>query len=488
MSQPYAAPITTICSSNTSPNTITINITPYTAFTATNYNLRTYTNNVLTSTSSAAYSPTQIVVNDLSYLNVYTFQVQLFNSTDSSEFSIKNENIPVYPVGPTITSRSNVKSTTVQVNYTTVFDLSGAACIINVPGISYTNLTTTSVILTNLTQNTPYNNLTILFRKTINGFVISSSPSTVPSFTTDQITGPTNLAQSSSDNTTITLTFTQNDSLPGSVTLVRVFYSTGEFGRGGPGTVTLVNQGTVQISSLFAGQIYNSVYITVSDGSYTSTPSNTLASITTVPAPAPIVSTPVTPGGNSVFITYAPYNAFPLAVDGGIFYDSSGTSQGTVSSNLFSRQLTVSGLSPYTTYTNSYIKLTQGNNTSAPSNTFTFTPLEIPVLISYSVSFNSYNGDFSNQVYISYNSFTSFAPTGAGSILYTDQGQFYGIDPVNQPEYAVIFYGLTNVGATYTNCYIILGNGTRLSAHSVGTYTGATFSLFASDGYVDNYL
>ena len=561
MSQPYAAPITTICSSNTSPNTITINLTPYTAFTPTpNYNLKTYTNGALTNTSSGAYSTVtkQIVVNtDLSYLNVYTFQVQLFNSTDSSEFSIKNENIPVYPVGPTITSRSTITSTTVQVIYDT-YSTTGATCIINIPGISYTNLTDTSVTLTGLTAYTPYTSLTILFRKTINGFVVDSSPSAVPSFTTNGIAPvvlssnassannatliinnyssatpgqfdftsaivvasgatptigpitqpntiyigslapatiyndctltltasgvssdpststpfftiqtlalkPTNLVQVSSTFATITLTFAKPATLPGNIVSIRVFYlTTVEFRN-----VTLVDQGTVRINSLYSGQTYSDVRIIVSDGTFTSEPSDIVGFIsTTSTAPTGISSIA---GGNSVTITYTTYStpADPFIPSSGTLYDSSGNPLGTVSAT--TTQMVVGGLSPSITYTNSYIILTDGLNKSDKGTVPTFTPLVIPIYTSHYVE----DGYEFSSISVDYQEFTAFVPTGVlSSVHYTDSSgnpfTHNGQDPVTQPEYFVIFPGIpaSRPGKTYSNCYIILRNADKTSAPS----------------------
>jgi len=564
MSQLYSAPVSVICASSTSTNTININLSPYTAFVPTKYILKTYTNDVLTSTSNqTAYSTitNQIVVNGLSCLNVYSFQVQLLNDTQSSSFSLKNENIPVYPVGPTITSRSSITSTTVQViysDYTTGgFNLSGAECIIDVSGISYSNLTNTSVTLTRLTQNTTYN-LTILFRKTIGDFVISSSPSSVPSFKTNAsapvnpsslpltdsssaatidyttytvftptsgtvyyngsplgtvstvsttqvtVTGltsattyagctlvlaasgsssdpsvpftiktfasaPTSLTKIAQTTSTINLTFGKPDRV-GTITTINVYDSNGQFENI---YVVLVNQGEVQLRYLNYGKTYSGVYIIVSDGTYTSVKSSSI-DVSTNPGVAPTV-TGRTPGANSVLIEYDNYNAFPLAVNGGIFYNSSGISEGTVtvSSAIPYRQLTVSGLSPIS-YAGSYIKLTSYNNTSAASNIITtFTPLEIPVLTEYSVD----EGFSGTSVHITYiNGFTSFTPNSA-SRLYTNQGTFNGIDK-EQSNTSMIFTDLT-VQTEYTGCYIILSDGTNYSAHSVGSNTGATFLFYA---------
>ena len=550
MSQLYSAPITAICSSNTTPNTIYINLTPYTAFTPftpTSYILKTYTNNVLTSTSSlTAYSPNQIVVNGLSYLNVYAFQVQLLNDTQSSAFSLKNESIPVYPVGPTITSRSTITSTTVQVIYAT-YSTTGATCIINVPGISYTNLTDTSVTLTGLTAYTPYTSLTILFRKTINGFVIDSFPPAVPSFTTNGIapvvtssnassannatliignyssanpgqfdftsaivvasgatptivsitqpntiyigslapatiyndctltltasgvssdpsTGtstpfftiqtlalkPTNLVQVSSTFATITLTFAKPATLPGNIVSIRVFYlTTVEFRN-----VTLVDQGTVRINSLYSGQTYSDVKIIVSDGTFTSEPSNIVASISTTPSPAP-TGISSTAGGNSVTIQYTSYGSFTPS--SGTLYDSSGNPLGTVPASV--TQMVVGGLSPSITYTNSYITLTDGLNTSDQGTVPSFRPKAIPIYTGNYVE----NGSEFSKIYVDYQEFTAFVPTGAASRLYTDKGDFPGQDPVTQPEFFVIFPDIpATVPASilYSNCYIILSDGT----------------------------
>lgn len=207
ISAPYVAPESTNSttappesvnsSSEFFPNRILIDVTPYTLFTPTKYILRTYTNDMLTSTSSPTDYSTiynKIAVNDLSCLNVYTFQVQLLNDSTNqySSFGAKQSNLPVYPFGPTVLSVSNITSTTAQVNYedfrTRGFDLLGATCIINSPyDIRYTSLTNTSVTLTHLTPNTPYGSrfITILFSKTINGNVIRSSPSSLFDFTTN---------------------------------------------------------------------------------------------------------------------------------------------------------------------------------------------------------------------------------------------------------------------------------------------------------------
>lgn len=576
MSQSYSAPVSVICSSTTSLNTININLSPYTEFVPSQYILKTYTNNVLTSTSTQQVYSTitnQIVVNGLSCLNVYSFQVQLLNDTQSSLFSLKNENIPVYPVGPTITSRSSITSTTVQViysDYTTGgFDLSGAVCIIDAPGISYSNLTNTSVTLTNLTQNTTYN-LTILFRKTINGFVISSSPSSVSSFKTNAsapvnpssqpltdsssaatisydpytvftptsgtvyyngsplhtvstvsttqvtVTGLTSattyagctlvlaasgassdpsaaftittfasapaIVKKSVTTTTINLTITKPTPLF-TISRIDVYDSNGKFEDI---YVVLVSQTEVQLRYLNSGRTYSGVYIIVSDGTYTSVKSISI-DVSTDPSPAPVVDVnTLTPGANSVVINYSDYYAFPMAVSGGIFYDSTGISQGTVtvSSAIPYRQLTVTGLSPIT-YTNSYIKLTSNNNTSAASNLFSFRPLEIPVLSEWYVD-EAFNGP---EVWITYiTGFTSFTPNSASKLFVTYgpnnspvTTSFNGINKESQADTSMIFPGLT-VQREYRDCYIILSNGTNFSAHSVGTYTGSTFTFYAVGG------
>lgn len=571
MSQLYSAPITSICSSNTTHNTIYINLTPYTAFTpTTSYILKTYTNGALTNTSSGAYSTetNQIVVNtDLSDQNVYAFQVQLLNNTQSSEFSVKNENIPVYPVGPTITSRSTITSTTVQVIYTT-YSTTGATCIINVPGISYTNLTDTSVTLTGLTENTPYTSLTILFRKTIQGFVVDSSPSDVPSFTTNgsapevlssdassannatlifnnyssatpgqfnftsaivtapgatptivSITqpdtiyigslaaattyngctltltasgarsdpslaftiktlalAPTYLAFSSSTTTTINLTFTKPASLP-LLQSAKAFHSNGEFN-----SVTLINQGEIRINGLYTGKTYTNVYITVSDSTYTSMPSETLSSISTLPSLAPTV-TSTSAGADSVTIIYDTYT-IPFTPTFGTLYNSSGSLLGTVSAS--STQMSpVTGLSSNTLYTDSYITLTDGLNTSNRGTVPPFRTQEIPILRVYV----SFNGGASLQLV--FDDFTSFTPTVTYTKYYATRSdgsspsQQYNATELNlgQGYMNVTFGGITG-GRGYEECYMILSDGTNYSARSIPSNTslGPTFSYFAANG------
>lgn len=200
---PYIAPISTTTSVEYLPNRIDITLTPYAVFTPATYNLKTYTNNELTSTStSQTYSSNLIIVNtNLSCLNVYTFQVQLLGSSDEySSFSVKGANVPVYPYGPNFLSSpndvTNITTTTAQVNYADYtiegFDLTtgNAECILNsVPAIGYTQLTNTSVTLSGLTAGTNYpsRSITISFRKTIQGNVITSPPLSLPAFTTANI-------------------------------------------------------------------------------------------------------------------------------------------------------------------------------------------------------------------------------------------------------------------------------------------------------------
>jgi len=578
--QVYSAPVTTICSSNTSPNTITINITPYIAFTATNYNLRTYTNNALTSTSSAVYSPNQIVVNDLSYLHVYTFQVQLFNLTQSSEFSIKNENIPVYPVGPTITSRSNITSTSVQVFYDT-YSITGATCIINIPGISYNSLTDTSVILTGLTPNTPYSTLTILFRKTINDIVIDSSPSTVTPFTTNgiapvvlssnassatnatliitnyssatpgqftfdsatvvasgatptivEITQPNtiyigNLAAATiyndctltltasgvisdpstpfftiktlasnpiitantSTDTTITLTFTKPVAPFGTTQSANAFYSSNvEFTN-----VTVISDssgGVVTITGLSSNQTFTNVYITVFDGTYTSVPSPTVNTITTLLSPAPVIGIR-TPGyflvsQENKYDSYINYTETIAYTSGGDsteytpFIPTSGIltniSPGSVSTTT-STQMEITNLTVATYYSDCKIALTDASgNRSNLSTAFDFTTsLEVPILFDYAVGNANIN--------ISAKLITTFAPSSC--LLYynnnTPATYFEGTAFNGPAACEMQITGLT-VGATYTNCFITISGGGNTTADSIGYSTGPTFSFTANDG------
>jgi hypothetical protein len=202
ISAPYIAPISTTTSSEFFPNRIVITLTPYTVFTPTKYILKTYINDAFSSTSSSTdYSPDLIIVNtNLSCLNVYSFQVQLLNNTQYSSFGIKGTNVPVYPYGPNFlpppNDVTNITTTTAQVNYADYtiegFDLTtgNAECILNsVPAIGYSSLTNTSVTLTNLIPGREYTprSITISFRKTIQGNVITSPPLSLPSFMTNNI-------------------------------------------------------------------------------------------------------------------------------------------------------------------------------------------------------------------------------------------------------------------------------------------------------------
>ena len=563
---PYVAPETSNSSSNADPNTVFIQVIPsYSAFTPNTpnkYILKTYTNNILTSTSNPTnYTGQDISVSGLSCLNVYTFQLQLLNNITNqySSFGVKDDNLPVYPDGPNITGVSNITSTTAQVNYTNYttggFDLTtgGATCDVNGPSpdnYSYSNLTNTSVIITNLQPYTTYTRggisiqLTITFIKTINDFEIDSAFSIPPTFTTngiapslisfygqtpttasiifgnysltsgtpgqfnfddatvvvpgvtpsiDPITttntvnignlsaahtysnctitltgsggaisdtsayftivtpsdGITDLSQSDSTQTTINLTFTKPGTLPGTIQSVKVYYSAAEFGD-----VALINQGELQIRGLTSDSSYSSVYITVSDGTYTSMPSNTLASISTQPPPPPAPDAPtnVQLGTAGYYTQPITFNSYMTSLTGALISGGSYTY-----TNLTQSGLTITGLTPGGSYSGLTVQVQNAGGTSNSSNIDPFNTLSLPA-----PDETSYVGDYdintnTTTISVFFNTYPSEFTPSSGTLYESSGnslGSFYSVSSTS-----LVVTGLTP-GNYYTNCYITLYNGT----------------------------
>jgi hypothetical protein len=489
---PYIAPESDNISTNADPNTIFIDIAPYRAFTPTKYILKTYTNDVLTSTSIPTdLSGNRIVVNSgLSCLNVYTFQVQLLNDSNQySSFGVKDANIPVYPEGPVITSVTNITSTTVQVNYTNYtttngFDLTtgDATCDINGPGsrYGYTNLTNTSVVITGLDPYTLYAfgallPLTISFIKTINGNEIDSGFTRLPTFTTNGI-APVSI-QSNPSATTVSEAIITFDAYSAS--------NTGEFNFNGalfsiPGvtspSIVVNSTSQITIGNLVAATTYTGCTMTLTGASGAiSDPSNTFTIVTKSNAPTNLgagnlANTPVT----FTFDQYTPFTSGVTTIT--LFATENGTTSVILNgSNITNQSMTISALQPQATYTNAYIIIYNGQITSLPSNEISSFTMPYP---NPSINLGSTNTCRTQELEFSYGYFT---PTGAAIVA--PSGVTISALSGSGPYY-VILENLTP-GTTYSTIKLQL-TGSSGESSQYTTVPSFTTSSVVTEGSINN--
>jgi hypothetical protein len=173
-----------------------------------------------------------------------------------------------------------------------------------------------------------------------------------------------------------------------------------------------------------------------------------------------------TSGGTSTSYT-------PFTPTSGILTNiSSGSIYTTTSTQMEIRNLTVA-----TDYSGCKIALTNAaGNTSLESGAFTFTTsLEVPILFDYAVGYANIN--------ISAQLITTLNPSSC-RLYYNNNtpATYFEGTAFNGPAACEMqIEGLT-VGATYTNCYITIRDGSNTTANSIGYSTGATFSFTANDG------
>jgi hypothetical protein len=491
---PYVAPESDNISTNADPNTIFIDIAPYRAFTPTKYILKTYTNDVLTSTSLPTDpSGNRIVVNSgLSCLNVYTFQVQLLNDLTNqySSFGVKDDNLPVFPAGPVITSVTNITNTTVQViytDYTTTggFDLTtgDATCNINGPpssGYNYTNLTNTSVTITGLYPYTIYAfgallPLVISFEKTINGNDIDSGFTRLPTFTT---IGPgiapvinSSNAPTANNATIIFNAYSSTSGTPGQFDFTGATFSI-------PGvtieTITQPNQ--IYIRNLVAATTYTgcTMILTGASGAISNT-SNTFTIVTKSNAPTNLgagnlANTPVT----FTFDQYTPFTSGVTTIT--LFATENGTTSVSFNaSNITNSSMTISALQPQATYTNVYIIIYNGQITSLPSNEISSFTMPYP---NPSINLGSTNTCRTQELEFSYGYFT---PTGAAIVA--PSGVTVSSISGSSPYY-VILENLTP-GTTYSTIKLQLtGNSGESSQYT--TVPSFTTPSVVTEGSINN--
>ena len=218
-------------------------------------------------------------------------------------------------------------------------------------------------------------------------------------------------------------------------------------------------------SGLSSETAYNNCYVRLTNGTNTSSNSDTFSFTTTSPPPptypAPNVTNQTT-GEFDVSIDYDTYTTFTVA--SGILYSNQGTfSAYSVSDN----QMSVNGLSSGTYYDGCYITLTDGSNTSDNSNTFQFTTQGGPPTYPAPNVTNQTTGEF--EVSIDYDTYTTF--TVASGILYSNQGTFSAYS-INDNQMSV--NGLSS-GTYYDGCYITLSDGSNTSDNS-NTFSFTTTS------------
>jgi hypothetical protein len=419
ISAPFIAPTISLTSNSTTPNTVTINFN-YSAFdiiaSSTQYTYTTFINgeNMGNTTGTLAFT-NKIVLAGLSVNNQYSFVVQLFNSSENKYSSLSNQpaNVNVYPAGPTITSVSSITATSVSVNYSFLgFDLTGATCIIgNGPsGVSFDNLTNTSVTLTNLTSAFTYASgtaLNISFSKTINGSLITSGQSTVLNFSTYGIVPVVN--PSPVINTTETSAIVTINSYSAA--------NLGEFtwdaavisGLGSGSIQSVTSPNTINLQGLTSGSVNNCTL-------YLRNTTTGIVSLTTsnfqvlAKSEAPTISF-ISATTTTCTLSIGPYSPFAItsvkayettnvpAIELNVTYDSSQ-----------SRCTITSGLAQLQTY-NVKITVSNGITTSVESNQVTFNTTG-PALtnIRYTSSLT--------ELTVYYDSYGAFIPLNQASLTY----------------------------------------------------------------------
>ena len=474
---PYVAPESTSNPSPADPNIIFINVTPYAAFTPSKYILKTYTNGTLTSTSiQTAYSTStnSITINSgLSCLNVYAFQLQLLNDSNQySSFTAQSSPpTPVYPAGPDIPNLdgvTNITSITAQVNYTNYtttngFDLTtgDAECIINLSGISYTQLTNTSVTLIGLTPLTTYDTLTIEFRKTINANIITSTSSSVQSFKTIG-KAPINVSALAPEGGTVT-------SSGNNATIVFDPYSSGTSGEfnfdntsivsipgASPFIEPIVSTSEIYIGSLSFATTYTGCRLILKNtGGDISDPSNTFTIVTKSSAPTGVSQTSSTL--NTVTCNLVSYSDFDPPITQIIAYDTS------------------SGTPPYTTtYSVSIVSQTEFIISGLTDST------------SYTVGITVFNGTYISMISASFSISTQSPPppppdAPASVTLGTSS---YFTQPITYGTYAISLTGaIISGGYGYSN---LSQSGLTITGLSPGTgppsYSGLTVQVQNAGG------
>jgi len=458
---------TGITYSNTSSTGIQIN---YDDFSINGYDLTgatcTITNGSASLTTSSVTN-TSVIVENLSPATQYSgYTISFSKPSYYSSPTTNLSTIYTYGIAPVIISSDASSATNATIicnDYSSgtsgEFDFTNA--IVTVPGASPSIDSVSppnTISIGNLSPATTYNGCTMSLTGASGA---TSEPSNAFSIVT-QSDGVTDLAFGSSTQTTINLTFTKPASLPGTIQSVRAFDSNGEFNP-----VTLVSQTELQIGGLSSGTTYYNVYITVSDGTYTSMSSNVLASVVTTTLPPNVQTGGISTGTDYVTIPYDTYNAFYPT--GGTLY----TDQGTFSSisSISNQEMSVVGVSAGTTYNNCYITLTDGTYTSDPSNTFNFTTQSPPP--TYPAPNIQTGGIATGMDYVTipYDIYNAFYPTGG--TLYSNGSSIGSIAAISNQQMTV--NGLSS-GTPYTNCYITLTDGTNTSDSSSPYFDFTTIS------------
>lgn len=194
---PYGQPGILAELDGTTPGSIilSLNSTPFTLSGTSEYNIQTYLNNILTSTSNWVIVPSTslpilFTMSNLQGSKNYSFKVQVKNSTNEvSSYSNRTDNILPLVSGPEGISWTALSATSIRVTYNNFatqaggFNLIGATVIVT-NGYSFflntANLTNTSVDIIGLSPATTYYDFTLQFQSE----GVSSLPGSIPTFTT----------------------------------------------------------------------------------------------------------------------------------------------------------------------------------------------------------------------------------------------------------------------------------------------------------------
>ena len=308
------------------------------------------------------------------------------------------------------------------------------------------DIASNTIDIRNLSTATTYNNFQILLKNTnTNPSDISDRSATFTVIT--KADGPSNLSFVSSTYSSgfsdLILSFTKPSDI-GTLTSATAIWDSGTFS-----SVSIYSQTEVRLSGLPPSTTYNNIYITVSDGTYTSIDSTVLDSATTAAEPDPVPDAPEsitigTPSYSSQPITWG--NSYSYTLTQALISGSFGYT------NLTQSGLTITGLAPNTYYSGLTVQVgtTGGLSNSGNIPDFTTDSLPNPDVTGYTGTYVPGSPD-TTTISISYN---TYPVTPVAGTLHQSNGNEIGTD--NSPSTT----GLTITGLTpgiyYPNCYITL--------------------------------